>query len=160
MTMTAANKDAGTRTRTLKRIPSNIPAIAPAIRKRASFGAFFAKAIAQGISFRSFLSASRRLRKPNVLRCLAHALASDALTDLAQPVEVDHSRYYQRPVKNRTCGPLLKVRSRRAHVQAIQQTDVMIVFPRRDGKLMSSRETLPSVTACRCSQRASMAQLG
>ena len=63
-------------------------------------------------------------------------------------------------VKNRTCGPLLKVRSHRAHVQAIQQTDVMMVFPQRGGKLIKSLEILPSVTACRCSQRASMAQFG
>ena len=64
------------------------------------------------------------------------------------------------PVRNRTWGPLLKVRSRRAHVQAIQQTDVMMVLPQRGGKLMSSLEMRPSVTACRCSQRASIAQLG
>ena len=36
----------------------------------------------------------------------------------------------------------------------------MMVFPQRGGKLMSSLEILPSVTACRCSQRASMAQFG
>src|SRR5271166_3806108 len=35
--------------------------------------------------------------KLSVLRCLAHALASDALTDLARPAEVDHSRYYEHP---------------------------------------------------------------
>ena len=45
-------------------------------------------------------------------------------------------------------------------MQAIQQTDVMMVFPQRGGKLMSSLEILPSVTACKCSQRASMAQFG
>jgi hypothetical protein len=35
-----------------------------------------------------------------------------------------------------------------------------MVFPQRGGKLIKSLEILPSVTACRCSQRASIAPVG
>jgi hypothetical protein len=36
--------------------------------------------------------------------------------------------------------------------------DVMMVFPQRGGEMTKSPEILSSVTACRCSQRASIAQ--
>ena len=115
MTMTAANKDAGTRTRTLKRIPSSIPAIAPVIKKTSIVRSLFRKfAQLRDQALAPFCPINRpthpvffqvghnlgQIRyfvgpgpgsgpldcKPSVLR-LAHALASDALTDLAQPAE-------------------------------------------------------------------------